>query len=389
MGDVTETADLVRYYCDQMEAADGFERPMARFSPQEETRSVLRPYGVWGVISPFNFPAALAGGPVGGALLAGNTVVLKPSHETPLTADALGEAFAEAGVPADVLQVVHGPGSTGEALARHPGVDGLLFTGSKAVGMSLIKEFAREFPKPIITEMGGKNPALVMPSADLEAAAEGVMRSAFGLQGQKCSACSRVYVHRDVKPRFLALLLEKTAKLTVGDPTSHGVFLGPVIHERAYTAFQRAAETAHRDGRVLAGGKTLREGELAHGYFVAPTIVDGLSQDHPLFRDELFVPFLCVAEVSSFGQAMDWANRTEYGLTAGIFSAEPAERDAFLDRIEAGVVYVNRRAGATTGAWPGVQPFGGWKGSGSSGKASGGLYYVQQFMREQSRTIVH
>jgi 1-pyrroline-5-carboxylate dehydrogenase len=133
----------------------------------------------------------------------------------------------------------------------------------------------------------------------------------------------------------------------------------------------------------------LSEGPLAHGYFVAPTVVDGLGQDHPLFRDELFVPLLCVAEVGSLAQAIDWANRSEYGLTAGLFSREPAEVDAFLDRIEAGVVYVNRRAGATTGAWPGFQPFGGWKGSGSSGKASGGPYYVQQFMREQSRTIVH
>ena len=389
MGDVTETADLIRYYCDQMEAADGFERPMARFSPQEETRSVLRPYGVWAVISPFNFPAALSGGPAGGALVAGNTVVLKPSHETPLTAEALWQVFAEAGVPEDVLQVVHGPGPTGEALARHPGVDGLLFTGSKAVGMSLIKEFAREFPKPIITEMGGKNPAIVTDTADLDAAAEGVMRSAFGLQGQKCSACSRVYVHRDVKGRFLELLLDKTATITVGDPTRHGVSLGPVIHERAYTAYQRYAEAARRDGRVLAGGQVLREGDLAHGYFVAPTVVDGLPQDHPLFREELFVPILCVAEVSSFDEALQAANRTEYGLTAGLFTAEQREIDAFLDRIEAGVVYVNRRAGATTGAWPGVQPFGGWKGSGSSGKASGGLYYVQQFMREQSRTIVH
>ncbi|HEY7511017.1 MAG TPA: aldehyde dehydrogenase family protein [Vicinamibacteria bacterium] len=389
MGDVTETADLVRYYCDQMEAAGGFERAMARFSPQEETRSVLRPYGVWAVISPFNFPAALSGGPAGGALVAGNTVVLKPSQETPLTADALWRVFADAGLPEDVLQVVHGPGATGEMLARHPGVDGLLFTGSKAVGMSLIEGFAREFPRPIITEMGGKNPAIVMPSADLDAAAEGVMRSAFGLQGQKCSACSRVYLHRDVKQAFLDLLLDRTARLTVGDPTRHGVFLGPVIHERAYAAYLRHAEAARRDGRVLAGGKALREGDLAHGYFVAPTVVDGLSQDHPLFREELFVPLLCVAEVRSLDEALEWANRTEYGLTAGIFSGEPAEVDAFLDRIEAGVVYVNRRAGATTGAWPGVQPFGGWKGSGSSGKASGGLYYVQQFMREQSRTIVH
>jgi 1-pyrroline-5-carboxylate dehydrogenase len=344
---------------------------------------------VWAVISPFNFPAALAGGPAGGALVAGNTVVLKPSHETPLTAEALWQVFQEAGLPPAVLQIVHGPGTTGEALARHPEVDGMLFTGSKEVGMSLIKGFAREFPRPCITEMGGKNPALVMPSADLDAAAEGVMRSAFGLQGQKCSACSRVYVHREVKRRFLDLLLEKTGTLSIGDPSRHGVTLGPVIHARAYDAFQRHAAAAHRDGRVLAGGRVLTEGDLAHGYFVAPTVVDGLPQHHPLFRDELFVPLVCVAEVGSFGQALEWANATEYGLTAGLFSREAAEVREFLDRIEAGVVYVNRRAGATTGAWPGVQPFGGWKGSGSSGKASGGLYYVQQFMREQSRTIVH
>ncbi len=390
MGDVTETADLARYYCQQVEANDGFDRPMERFSANEETRSVLRPYGVWAVISPFNFPAALAGGPLAGALVAGNTVVLKPSHETPLTGLALYRVFREAGVPEGAVHIVFGTGEVaGEALAMHPGVDGMLFTGSKPVGMSLLRRFSRDWPKPCITEMGGKNPALIMPSADLDAAAEGVMRSAFGLQGQKCSACSRVYVHRDVKERFTQLLLEKTATLTIGDPSQAGVFLGPVIHERAYANYQRYAGMADRDGKVLAGGRTLREGELAHGFYVAPTVVDGLSRDHALLREEMFVPILCLASVDSLDEALRLANDTEYGLTAGFFSRDPAEVRTFLDRIEAGVVYVNRRAGATTGAWPGVQPFGGWKGSGSSGKASGGLYYVQQFMREQSRTIVH
>ena len=389
MGDVTETADLVRYYCDQMERNDGFDRPMGRFSAEEETRSVLRPYGVWAIISPFNFPAALLGGPAAGALVAGNTVVLKPSHETPLSGLAFFRIFREAGVPEGALHVVFGTGEvTGEALTSHPGVDGLLFTGSKAVGMSILRRFSRDFPKPCITEMGGKNPALVMPSADLDAAAEGVMRSAFGLQGQKCSACSRVYVHQDVKDRFAELLLEKSRGLTIGDPSRHGIFFGPVIHERAYAAYERYAALAHRDGRVLLGGASLRAGDLAHGYFVAPTVVDGLPKDHALFGEEMFVPIVCLAPVGSLDEALDWANRTEYGLTAGLFSGDEAEIQAFLERIEAGVVYVNRRAGATTGAWPGVQPFGGWKGSGSSGKASGGLYYVQQFMREQSRTIV-
>jgi 1-pyrroline-5-carboxylate dehydrogenase len=390
MGDVTETADLIRYYCEQMERNEGFDRAMARFSENEETRSVLRPFGVWAVISPFNFPAALAGGPMGGALVAGNTVVLKPSHEAPLTGLALVRILEEAGVPGGVVNVVFGSGElAGQALANHPQVDGLLFTGSKAVGMDLIHRFSREYPKPCITEMGGKNPALVMPSADLDAAAEGVMRSAFGLQGQKCSACSRVYVHEDVRSRFTELLLEKTGRIVIGDPSQAGVFLGPVIHERALLTYERAAEDARRDGKVLLGAKTLREGDLAHGYFVAPTIADGLPKDHRLFRDELFVPFVAVAGVRSLEEALELANRTEYGLTAGFFSREQPEIETFLQRIEAGVVYVNRRAGATTGAWPGVQPFGGWKGSGSSGKASGGLYYVQQFLREQSRTIVH
>jgi 1-pyrroline-5-carboxylate dehydrogenase len=389
MGDVTETADLIRYYCEQMERNSGFDRPMSRLTPQEETRSMLRPYGVWLVISPFNFPAALAGGPMGGALVAGNAVILKPSHETPLTGLALHDVFRDAGVPAGAVNIVFGTGSsTGEALTSHPGVDGMLFTGSKAVGMSLLHRFSKDYPKPCITEMGGKNPAIVMASADLDAAAEGVMRSAFGLQGQKCSACSRVYVHSAVKDRFAELLLQKTAALTVGDPSRHGIFLGPVIHERAFHNYERYAELARKDGKILTGARTLREGDLAHGWFVAPTIVDGLPKEHALFAEEMFVPIVCLASVASLDEAVTLANRTEYGLTAGLFSKEEAEIQTFLDTVEAGVVYVNRRAGATTGAWPGVQPFGGWKASGSSGKASGGLYYVQQFMREQSRTIV-
>jgi 1-pyrroline-5-carboxylate dehydrogenase len=388
MGDVTETADLVRYYCEQVERHSGFEKAMGRLNPREETLSVLRPYGVWGVISPFNFPAALSIGPAAGALAGGNTVVLKPSQEAPLSAAELYRCFVEAGLPAGVLNVVQGPAATGRALTAHAGLQGLVFTGSKAVGMDLVRTFSREYPKPCIVEMGGKNPALVMPSADLDEAAEGILRSAFGLQGQKCSACSRVYVHKDVKDRFTDLLVEKTAALAIGDPAKDGIYLGPVIHDAAFHRYGKAAEAARRDGRVLAGGGSLRKGALAHGYFVAPTIVDGLPRDHSLLREELFLPFVCLAPVSSLREAIGEANRTEYGLTAGLFSKEPEEIESFLEGIEAGVVYVNRRAGATTGAWPGVQPFGGWKGSGSSGKAAGGLYYVQQFLREQSQTLL-
>jgi 1-pyrroline-5-carboxylate dehydrogenase len=388
MGDVTETADLVRYYCDQVEQNGGFDQAMGRLNPGEETRSVLRPYGVFGVISPFNFPAALAGGPASAALVAGNTVVLKPSPEAALTGLWITKAFEEAGLPEGVLNLLHGPGETGHALAAHPGIDGLVFTGSKAVGLEILRHFTRAYPRPCIAEMGGKNPALVMPSADLDQAAEGVARSAFGLQGQKCSACSRVYVHRDVKARFTELLLAKTAALSIGDPSRDGIDMGPVIHDRAYQAFQARAGEARRDGTILAGGKVLRGGDYGRGFFVEPTVVEGLPRDHPLLREELFLPIVCLAGVSSLDEALEEANRTEYGLTAGFFSREAGEIRTFLDRIQAGVVYMNRRAGATTGAWPGVQPFGGWKGSGSSGKASGGLFYVQQFMREQSQTLV-
>jgi 1-pyrroline-5-carboxylate dehydrogenase len=388
MGDVTETADLIRYYCDEMERNSGFERAMARLNAAEETRSLLRPHGVWAVISPFNFPAALAGGPSAGALVAGNTVVLKPSQEAPLTGLALYRAFEDAGVPSGVLNLVQGGAETGQALASHPGLDGLVFTGSRSVGMGLLQGFSRGYSRPCLTEMGGKNPAIVMPSADLDEAAEGVVRSAFGLQGQKCSACSRVYVHEAVKAPFTELLLAKTAALTIGDPSRDGIDLGPVIHDRALQGYVRSVQQARRDGRILAGGEVLREGEFAHGFFVQPTVVDSLPKDHLLFREELFLPIVCLASVSSLDEALLESNRTEYGLTAGLFSHEPREVQAFLDSIEAGVVYVNRRAGATTGAWPGVQPFGGWKGSGSSGKASGGLYYVQQFMREQSQTLL-
>jgi 1-pyrroline-5-carboxylate dehydrogenase len=389
MGDVEESADLIRYYCDQIEANKGFVRPMGRFSKNEETWDVLRPYGVWVVISPFNFPMALSAGPSAGALVAGNTVILKPASDTPWTGLWLQRCLAEAGLPAGVFNYVTGPGGTvGEELVTHPDVDGLLFTGSKEVGFNLYRRFSSLYPKPIITEMGGKNPAIVTASADLEKAAEGVMRSAFGLGGQKCSACSRVYIERKVRRKFVDLLVEKTNQIKIGNPLERDVYLGPVINAAAVRNYERYIELARRDGKILTGGKVLRTGELQHGYYVAPTVVDGLPNNHPLFKEEMFLPITCVADFDSFDEAMRLANDTEYGLTAGLFSTRKAEIGEFLDTIQAGTVYVNRRAGATTGAWPGINPFGGWKGSGSSGKSSGGPYYVQQFMREQSRTIV-
>lgn len=391
VGDVEESADLIEYYCNQIEQHHGFEMKLGTLGPGEDNSSVLRPYGAWAVISPFNFPLALAAGPAGGALAAGNTVVFKPASAAPLLGYKLYEMMAEAGMPDGVFNFVTGGGGTaGQELVDNAGIDGIVFTGSKDVGMHLIRDnAARPVPRPLVIEMGGKNPALVMKSADIDKAADGVMRSAFGAQGQKCSACSRVYVAKSIRDEFVRLLVEKTRKIKVGDPLDRDVYLGPLINEDAVKTYERAVAQAKADGgQILTGGRRLTEGDFQYGYFVEPTVIDGLPATHPLFSEELFVPITLVADVLTLDEAIDLANATEYGLTAGIFSEDEREIAQFFDRIQAGVTYANRRAGATTGAWPGINSFGGWKASGSTGRGTGGPYYVQQFMREQSRVRI-
>ena len=388
MGDAEESADLIDYYCQQVEDADGFVRPMGRVTPVERNTDVLRPYGVFACIAPFNFPLALSTGMSSAALVAGNAVVYKPAQDTPWTGLKLYEIYCDAGVPAGVFNYLSGRGAEiGDAVWQHPGVDGVVFTGSKAVGMRIHSRLSTQWAKPCLLEMGGKNPAIVMESADLDAAAEGVMRSAFSLQNQKCSATSRVYVHGKVAKPFLEKLLEKTRGMKVGDPTARDVFFGPVINARAVATFERAVAQAAREGKILAGGRRLTDRLFARGYFVEPTIA-ALPLSSSLFSEELFVPLLAIGEVSSLEEAIAESNKAEYGLTAGLFSTQPEQIARFFDEIEAGVCYVNKRTGATTGAWPGAQPFCGWKGSGSTGKGGCGPYYVAQFMREQSRTVI-
>ena len=354
------------------------------------TRSILRPHGVFAVISPFNFPMALAAGPTGAALMAGNTVVAQAGLG--VAADVgvkLIEAYIDAGVPAGVVNLVMGPGDTvGQALQDHPGIDGIVFTGSYEVGMQLFHSFSRAWPRPCIVEMGGKNPAIVSRHADLDEAAEGIMRSAFGFGGQKCSANSRVYVEQPVHDELVRLLVEKTEAITIGDPLIRENWLGPIIDQKAVDRHQTAVSEARRDGTVFVGGERLATRAWIAATIVEPTVVGGLPASHRLFRDELFAPFTAVAAVDSIDEAITLANDSVYGLTAGVYSEDQAEVQTFLDRIQAGVTYVNRRAGATTGAWPGIQAFGGWKGSGSTGKAGLSMYYVAQFLREQSHTIV-
>jgi 1-pyrroline-5-carboxylate dehydrogenase len=395
LGEIEETADLLTYYAEQLRANGGFVREMDKLAPTDHNLSVLRPYGVWAVIAPWNFPYALMGAPVAAALLTGNTVVMKPSSETPLSAFHLCRIFEEAGLPPGTVSCIAGSGRTvGDGLAMHPDVDGLTFTGSFDVGFQqLFKRFSTRYPKPCIVEMGGKNPAIVMDSADLDRAVQGVHRSAFGMNGHKCSACSRVYVHHAVADEFLARLERAANDTRIGDPLRPETFVGPLATRASFDDYQRYVALA--GPAVRAGGRVLRTGEdvwhtgedLSHGYFVRPTILAGLPADHALLREELFVPIVAVQTVGSLDEALEAANATTFGLTAGLFSRDQAQIDAFLDRIEAGVVYVNRAAGATTGAWPGVQPFGGWKASGSTGKNIGGHYTIQCYMREQSQTV--
>ncbi|TLZ95122.1 MAG: aldehyde dehydrogenase family protein, partial [Methanobacteriota archaeon] len=243
--------------------------------------------------------------------------------------------------------------------------------------------FTQNRPKPIITEMGGKNPTIVTGSADLERAALGVMRAAFGYGGQKCSACSRVLVDRSASETFLERLVAETSKIKVGDPTHRDVYLGPLINDAAVSTYEKAISDIRRSkGKILFGGKA----DPKVGHFVDPTIVAGLPRNHRINKEELFVPILSVIEVDGLDDAIEVANDVDYGLTAGIFSRDPAEVRRFFSEVEAGVLYANRAAGATTGAVVGVQPFGGWKMSGTSGKSAGGNYYLPQFMREQSQS---
>ncbi len=393
LGDVQETADLIYYACYQMEKNNGFIVEMGKDPlPNHDALniSVLRPYGVWLVISPFNFPFALTGGPAGAALVTGNTVVIKPATDTPWIVRLLVECFRDAGLPDGVVNFVTGPGRTlGQALIDSPEVDGVTFTGSYDVGMKIFRDFAqRNYIRPVILELGGKNPAIVSRHANLEDAAIGIVRSAFGLQGQKCSAASRIFIEAPVYDEMLARLKALTEKLSVGDPTDRKNWMGPVINQTAYNDFKNfTEELSQAGGEFLTGGHVLVDGELAKGYYCAPTFVTNVPLTHRLWKYEMFLPISTIAKVESLEEAMRYANDVNYGLTAGFYGSEE-EAEWFFDNIQAGVTYANRPQGATTGAWPGFQPFGGWKGSGATGKNAGGHYYLPLYMHEQIRTLI-
>jgi acyl-CoA reductase-like NAD-dependent aldehyde dehydrogenase len=392
LGEIQEAADFFKIYADQMEQGAGFDRALPDdpvVGSPSHNRSILKPYGVWVVIAPFNFPFALAAGPVAAALATGNTVVLKGAEDTPWAGRMLAECLRDAGLPAGVFNYLNGTGEeAGEMLIQHALTGGITFTGSHAVGLRIAAaQTAKRRFLPVIAEMGGKNSAIVTRRADLESAATGIVRSSFGLQGQKCSALSRLYVDEGVAEALIAAVTAKMKALTIGDPTAANTWLGPVATQAAYDRYADYCGGLRSGGsRILMGGEQLRAGELEHGFYCAPTLAESPG-DHALWNQEMFCPIVMLRRVPDREHGMLLANRSEFGLTAGFYGAAD-EIKWFFENIEAGVAYANRSLGATTGAWPGYQAFAGWKGSSSTGKAIGSFYYLPQYLREQSQTHV-
>jgi len=392
VAEVGEAVDMLRYHKEIYTKQKGFVIPARPENPDAESLSVMRPYGVWAVISPFNFPLSLAAGMSGAALITGNTIILKPTSSAPFSVLKLFSAYVAAGVPPQAIQYITGPGAQfGDIITAHPDIAGIAFTGSRTAGMQLHRTFAarQRYIKPVIFEMGSKNPVIVTQHADLEKAVEGSLKSAFGFSGQKCSAASRVYVHESVADQFIARLRRRVEGLVTGDPREQGTFTGPLIHAEAERIYKESLEMIQKDGgQVITGGHVLRGGKFSRGHYVEPTLVIGLTRGHPLLRQELFVPILILDTYQTLAEAVAEANSTEYGLTAGIFSENDEELNYFFTTIESGVTYANRRGGATTGAWPGTQSFCGWKASGSTGKGVGGPFYLLSYLREQARTRI-
>ncbi len=392
LGEAQEAADFFATYCDDFERAGGFERALPDdplTSHASHNRSVLKPYGAWVVITPFNFPIALAAGPVAAALITGNTVVLKGATVTPWAGRLLADCIRDSGLPPGVFNYLSGSsGAIGAVLIEHALTAGVTFTGSYEVGRRIaVKLQSGAYPKPCIAEMGGKNACIVTARADLTRAGAGIVRSAFGMGGQKCSALSRLYVDRKVADPLIDALLAQLTGLAIGDPARREHWLGPVATASGYEDYARySAELRSGDARVLSGAAQLRDGALERGYYVRPTLAEA-PVTHALWQKEMFLPILMVHRVASNDEAMQLANASPLGLTAGFYGAAD-EIGWFQEHIEAGVTYANRPQGATTGAWPGYQPFGGWKGSGTTGKAIASFYYLPQYLREQSQTVV-
>jgi 1-pyrroline-5-carboxylate dehydrogenase len=403
IGEVDEAIDFLRYYSLEIIENKGYIRKTratgsnARVNngfqgapgASEKVIIAMKPYGVFGVIAPFNFPVSISTGMSVGALVTGNTVVFKPSstdNMTMLTGLWIYNTFREAGLPDGVFNFVTGPGSeVGDELVVNKDVSGIVFTGSKGVGMSMIaKADSLGLRKTFVVEMGGKNPTIISRYADLDKAASGVASAAFGFAGQKCSALSRAYVHESVKELFVSKLIDVVHTFSIGNPLDKNNYIGPLIGESAFATYVDAVKTIKASGRILYGGNRITT--TMDGFYVEPVIAE-LGSNSELFRKELFVPILLIDTFNTLKEALEKANDTEYGLTAGFYSSRPKEIKEFSGAIQAGTVYINRATSATTGAMVGVHTFVGWKDSGLTGKGTGSRFYLPQFMREQSISI--
>ena len=372
-GDVQEAIDMSYFIAGEGRRLHGYTAPSEM--PRKAAYCVRSPLGVVGIITPWNFPMAIPSWKIVPALVCGNTVVFKPASYTPLVALRFVQIFEEAGLPPGVLNIVTGPGSeVGDALVEHPQVRVVSFTGSTETGLRLAEKCARA-GKRISLEMGGKNAAIVMPDADLGLATDALTWSAFGTTGQRCTACSRIIVHRAVKPDLTERLVERARHLRLGDGLRPNIDLGPVVSDAQLERIHRYVEIGQREGaRLLTGGTRMREGELARGSFYAPTVFDGVRPEMRIAQEEIFGPVTDVIEADSFEAAVTVLNQSRYGLSASIFTRDINAAMQAIDDLDTGIVYVNH---GTIGAEVHL-PFGGTKETGN-GHREGGLQVLDVF----------
>ncbi len=380
-GDTAEAIDFLEFYGREM--IRWAEPQPITPSPLPEINSVeYIPLGVGAIIPPWNFPLAIMVGMTSAAIVAGNTVVLKPSSDSPTIAAKFIEVLEEVGLPKGVVNFVTGSAATGNAMVMHPKTRFISFTGSKQVGLHINEQAAKTRPgqiwiKRVVAEMGGKDAIVVADDADLDAAAAGVVSSAFGYQGQKCSACSRLIVDEKVHGPLVEKVVELTKKLKVGQPTEGDSNMASVINKRSFdTTMGYIAKGLEEGGVLLAGGA----GNDETGYFIEPTIIDNVEPGSTIEQEEIFAPVLAVIKARDFDHALEIANDTEFGLTGAVYSADENRLERAKREFHVGNLYLNRKC---TGALVGVHPFGGFNMSGTDSKA-GGREYLLQFMQAKS-----
>lgn len=379
-GDTAEAIDFCEFYGREM-LRWGSEQPLTPYPGEDNTFEYI-PLGVGAIIPPWNFPLAIMAGMTMAAVVTGNTVVLKPSSDSPTIAAKFMEMIQEVGLPDGVVNFISGSAKTGEAMVTHPKTRFISFTGSKGVGLHINEEAAKARPgqiwiKRVVAEMGGKDAIVVADDADLDAAATGVVQAAFGFQGQKCSACSRLIVDEKVHGELMEKVVELTKKLNIGDPADFSTNVASVINKRSFeTTMDYIAKGVDEGGKVVVGGG----GDDSNGYFVEPTIIDDVKPGATVEQEEIFAPVLAVIKARDFDHALEIANGTEFGLTGALYSKSQERLDRAKREFHVGNLYLNRKC---TGALVGVHPFGGFNMSGTDSKA-GGREYLLQFMQGKS-----